>query len=119
MACDFLNIVCVIITFRKTDELVFYQIASVLDGYSEERNPAAKSKTSICPDHLHHQSGPADAKTWCVNLKTCTTVVPDQSDFTQCLLKDICLGHVSTFQTEKELHQEGSKVDVEFLKIFL
>lgn len=60
--------------------LFFYQIAAVLDGYSEEWNPTAESKTSICPDQLHHQSGSADAQTWCVTLKTCMKLVPDQSD---------------------------------------
>lgn len=49
---------------------IFYQIAAVLVGYGEEWNPTAEPKTPICPDHVHHQSGSADAQTWCVTLKT-------------------------------------------------
>ena len=54
-----------------TDELVFfYQTAAVPDGYGEEWNPTAESKTSVCPDNLYQQSGSADAQTWCVTLNS-------------------------------------------------
>lgn len=69
VVCDYY--ICGSHLHKQTDEHVFfYQIAAVLDGYSEEWNPTAEPKTPICPDHVHHQSGSADAQTWCVTLKT-------------------------------------------------